>query len=56
MRPPSERRSTVELPSDVQIDPDNLPDALPDLPPGYVWGLKITAEAEVIKANAEQEG
>ncbi|SEF34394.1 hypothetical protein SAMN05421837_107365 [Amycolatopsis pretoriensis] len=47
----------MDLPPDIPIDPDAPPGALPDLPPGYVWGLKITAEAEVIKAaDAEQEG
>lgn len=40
----------MSLPMDVPFDPENPPDALPDLPPGFVWGLKVTAEAEVIKA------
>jgi len=49
--------ASVDTPGDVPFDPNSPPDTLPDLPPGYVWGLKITAEAEVIKAvDAEQEG
>lgn len=47
--------STVDLPPDVPFDPESPPDALPDLPPGYVWGLTVTAEAEVIKAVAQKE-
>lgn len=43
-----------DLPADITFDPDNPPDELPPLPPGYVWGLKITAEAEVIKAADSQ--
>lgn len=39
-----------ELPQDVEFDPENPPDTLPQLPPGFVWGLKVTAEAEVVKA------
>lgn len=41
----------MDLPPDVVFDPQNPPDELPDLPPGYQWGLKVTAEAEVIKAG-----
>lgn len=37
-----------DLPEDIDLA--NMPDELPELPEGYVWGLKITAEAEVIKA------
>lgn len=47
----------AELPADIVIDPANPPpeDELPELPPGYVWGLKITADAEVIKADVTKE-
>lgn len=38
----------TDLPEPVPLDPDNPPADLPSLPGGYVWGLKITAEAEVI--------
>jgi hypothetical protein len=49
--------SIVDVPADVPFDPDNPPESLPDLPPGYVWALNITAEAEVVKAaDAQQEG
>lgn len=42
----------MSLPSDIEFDPENPPAEaeLPELPDGFVWGLKITAEAEVIKA------
>lgn len=43
----------AELPPDIIIDPDNPPTELPDLPDGFVWGFKVTAEAEVIKAAKE---
>lgn len=46
----------MDVPGDVPFDPDDPPATLPDLPPGYVWALNITAEAEVVKATAEQEG
>jgi hypothetical protein len=36
------------LPPAQPFDPDNPPADLPPLPDGYVWGLTITAEAEVI--------
>lgn len=36
----------TELPADQPMD--TPPDELPDLPDGWVWGLKITADAEVI--------
>lgn len=45
-----------ELPADIEVDPENMPDELPELPPGYVWGLKVTAEAEVIKAADIADG
>lgn len=40
----------MSLPADVPFDPNSPPGELPELPPGFVWGLKVTAEAEVIKA------
>jgi hypothetical protein len=40
----------MSLPGDVPFDPENPPDVLPPLPEGFRWGLKVTAEAEVIKA------
>jgi len=46
----------VDIPEDVPFTLESPPTGLPDLPPGYVWGLKIIAEAEVVKASAEQEG
>jgi hypothetical protein len=39
---------TVKLPADVPFDPDDPQDALPDLPEGFVWGLKVTATADVV--------
>lgn len=45
-----------ELPNDVAFDPSNPPAALPPLPEGFVWGLKVTAEAEVIKASQNTDG
>ena len=39
-----------ELPQEVVFDPENPPTALPPLPPGFTWDLKITAAAEVIQA------
>jgi hypothetical protein len=44
-----------DLPDDIPYDPDNPPSDLPDLPPGYVWGVKVTAEAEVVKATEQEE-
>lgn len=47
----------MNIPEDIEFDPENAPDELPPLPEGYVWGLKVTAEAEVIKAaDLEKEG
>lgn len=47
----------MDLPSDVPFDLSAPPDSLPELPPGYVWGLSVTAEAEVVKAaDAQKEG
>lgn len=43
-----------DLPDDVVFDPDSPPLELPELPPGYVWGLTVTAEAEVIKADQKE--
>jgi len=43
----------MDLPPNVVFDPENPPDELPELPDGYVWGLQITAEAEVIPAQKE---
>lgn len=40
----------MSLPPDIPFDPSNPPGELPPLPDGFVWGLKVTAEAEVIKA------
>lgn len=40
----------TDLPSDVEFDPENPPAGLPPLPDGFVWGLKVTASAEVVKA------
>lgn len=45
----------TELPADIDLDPDNPPDELPELPPGYVWGLKITAEAEVVHPDGSKD-
>ena len=44
-----------ELPQDIVFDPDNPPAGLPPLPEGFVWGLKVTAEAEVIPASQVKE-
>jgi len=44
-----------ELPADVQIDPANPPTELPELPDGYVWALKITADAEVVHADGSKD-
>lgn len=46
----------MELPEDVAFDPKNPPSALPPLPDGFTWGLKVTAEAEVIKASPNTDG
>lgn len=46
----------MSLPTDIQFDPANPPDELPPLPDGFVWGLKVTAEAEVVKAADIKEG
>jgi len=47
--------SLMDLPADVPFDVEHPPDTLPPLPPGYTWGLKITAEAEVIPAEPQKE-
>ncbi len=39
------------LPEDIVLDENTNLSSLPELPPGYVWGFKVTAEAEVIKAD-----
>jgi len=44
-----------ELPGDVVLDENTKMDELPELPPGYVWGLKFIAEAEVIKADGTKQ-
>jgi hypothetical protein len=44
-----------ELPQDIKFDPANPPEALPPLPDGFTWGLKVTAEAEVIPASQNKE-
>lgn len=44
-----------ELPQDIVLDPENPPAALPPLPDGFTWGLKVTAEAEVIPASQSKE-
>lgn len=41
---------------DIPFDPDHPPDALPELPPGWTWGLRVTAEAEVVKADSPGGG
>lgn len=43
----------TDLPADVEFDPKDPPGDLPELPEGFVWGLKVTASAEVIKAGEE---
>lgn len=43
----------ADFPPDVPLDPENPPEGLPELPAGFVWGLKVTAEAEVVKAGEE---
>lgn len=43
----------MSLPADIPLD--QVPDELPELPEGYVWGIKVTAEAEVIKAADVKE-
>ena len=43
--------TTPDLPEDIVLDENTNLDELPELPPGYVWGLKITAEAEVIRPD-----
>lgn len=45
-----------DLPPDVAFDPSNPPGALPPLPEGFTWGLKVTAEAEVVKAPQNMDG
>lgn len=42
--------SSETLPPSQPFDPESPPAEadLPPLPDGYVWGLKITADAEVI--------
>ena len=40
----------MALPPDIPFDPSDPPVELPPLPDGFVWGLKVTAGAEVIKA------
>lgn len=45
----------TDLPQPVPLDPGSPPDELPTLPEGYVWGLKITAEAEVIPGPDPRE-
>lgn len=40
-----------ELPGDIILDETTDLDNLPELPPGYVWGLKFTADAEVVRAD-----
>lgn len=47
---PLEDTARAELPPEQPFDPEHPPAEgdLPPLPDGYTWGLKITAEAEVI--------
>jgi hypothetical protein len=45
----------VDVPADIPFGPDDVPVDLPDLPPGYTWGLKVTAHAEVVKAADTQK-
>jgi hypothetical protein len=45
----------MDLPLDIPFDPEQPPDTLPELPPGYTWGLTVTAEAEVVKAKNQNE-
>lgn len=45
----------MDLPADITFDPKNPPAELPELPDGFVWGIAITAEAEVIKAADVKE-
>lgn len=46
-----------QLPEPITGPIEDMPsgDELPELPPGYVWGLKITAETEVIRADGTKE-
>lgn len=48
---------TTDLPDDIDFDPANPPteSELPALPEGYVWAVKITAEAEVIHPDGTKD-
>ena len=46
-----EVNETPQLPDDIVLDENTDLDNLPELPPGYVWGLKFIAEAEVVRAD-----
>lgn len=45
----------MNLPEDIVLESSDIPDELPELPPGFVWGLTVTATAEVIKAADVQK-
>lgn len=47
--------SNVDLPGDIILDENTNLDELPELPEGYVWGFKVTADAEVIKADGTKQ-
>lgn len=46
----------MELPDDIVFDPKDPPGVLPPLPDGFTWGMKVTAEAEVVKASQNTDG
>ena len=47
--------SVPELPADIEFDPANPPQELPELPTGFKWALKISADAEVIHADGTKD-
>lgn len=49
-----------DLPEPVPFDPETddlaaLADSLPSLPPGFMWGLEVTATAEVVRPEHADE-
>jgi len=45
----------ADLPADIPFDPDSPPDELPELPEGYVWGVAVTADAEVVHPDGTKD-
>lgn len=47
----------AELPGNIIFDPNNPPNLedLPELPEGYVWGITVTADIEVVHPDGTKD-